>query len=94
MDVSNTTDAVARRLFFSKYHTSLLVTIPSRTLQRQLPSNSFRNSNHHSAVSKVKKSPKVILSPLKCTIKHKAIGRPKKIHRGRPKRLASTRDEQ
>ncbi|KAG8313779.1 hypothetical protein J6590_107773, partial [Homalodisca vitripennis] len=43
---------------------------------------------------KLKKSPRVILSPLECIIKHKAIGRPKKIRRGRPKRLASTRDEQ
>ncbi|KAG8286487.1 hypothetical protein J6590_013091 [Homalodisca vitripennis] len=43
---------------------------------------------------KLKKSPRVILSPLECIIKHKAIGRPKKIHRGRPKRLTSTRDEQ
>ncbi|KAG8289483.1 hypothetical protein J6590_103295 [Homalodisca vitripennis] len=43
---------------------------------------------------KLKQSPRVILSPLKCILERKAIGRPKKIRRGRPKRLTTTRVEQ
>ncbi|KAG8273918.1 hypothetical protein J6590_011468 [Homalodisca vitripennis] len=41
-----------------------------------------------------KESLKVILSPVESVIKHKAIGRPKKVRHGRPKLLKTTRDEQ
>ncbi|KAG8284287.1 hypothetical protein J6590_106322, partial [Homalodisca vitripennis] len=42
----------------------------------------------------LKDSPRVILSPVQSVNKRKAFGRPKKVCRGRPKLLITTRDEQ
>ncbi|KAG8302103.1 hypothetical protein J6590_037482 [Homalodisca vitripennis] len=42
----------------------------------------------------LKDSPRVILSPVQSVHKRKAFGRPKKVCRGRPKLLITTRDEQ
>ncbi|KAG8250388.1 hypothetical protein J6590_102893 [Homalodisca vitripennis] len=55
---------------------------------------SKRHNENDFEYTTVKNIPKVILSPLKSVIKCKTIGRPKKIRRGRPKTLTTTRDEQ
>ncbi|KAG8323766.1 hypothetical protein J6590_107714, partial [Homalodisca vitripennis] len=43
---------------------------------------------------KLEKSPEVILYPVESVIKHKSFGRPRKVRRGRPKLLKTTRSEQ
>ncbi|KAG8324173.1 hypothetical protein J6590_098567 [Homalodisca vitripennis] len=43
---------------------------------------------------KLEESHKVIVSRVESVIKHKPFGRPKKVRRGRPKLLKTTRDEQ
>ncbi|KAG8319017.1 hypothetical protein J6590_100315 [Homalodisca vitripennis] len=57
------------------------------TISKDDKGNDFENY-------KLKDSPKVILSPVQNVNKHKAFGRPKKVRRGRPKILTTTRDEQ
>ncbi|KAG8324172.1 hypothetical protein J6590_098566 [Homalodisca vitripennis] len=64
------------------------------TIPHPFDTRSKRHKENDFEYVKAKNIPIVISSPLKSVIKCRTFGRPKKIRRGRPKTLTTTRDEQ